>query len=562
MSLLPISSSTAQSVKRFAPLFCMLPLTPWLAVYLLQTWQMPAFRYIPLLLGLCGLLLWKEFQPSRAPRSRILGIGIAACGILISLLGAFSNSPWLVWVGVVGHMALLAGYWRGIEDDRSAWPIWLLLCLSIRPPGETASRITQMLQGYSSRIASGALDLLYVVHHRAGNVIELPNRRFMVEEACSGVQSLFALVFVAASLCVVYRRSLIQSVGMLCAAATWATVMNVFRILIVILGHRYWQYDWTSGWQHELIGYLALTIAIGLLLSTDRLIYLFTGPILESVNRVSHQGLLNPLIGFYNSVLGGGVGPWFVRVKSDFIGTAEQRRQPLGRPLLGLLFLPSLSLLLLGIPRCWGYWGTPNQSPSIAIVFNEANLPETISSWQRMKFETERRALDDSFGADSAIWIMEQRGLQGRVSVDYCFSGWHDLSICYQSIGWEIVNREIISPRVEADDNSAKEIWRNQPWQAVQVAMRNSEGRHALLLYSLCDLAGNPLESPIDSALSQLRLKALSNFSVVPATFQLQVFVPLTAPPTPQMSDKAVELHRQSREILRTEFVNQLGRQP
>ncbi len=320
MSALDTRESTTSAGWKiwWLPLCVLVPLSPWIAVYLRQIWRIESLRFFPLLFVLVGYLLAKRYTPSGSGLSQKLGYTIGAAGCTIAIGGALLNSPWLVWVGTVCMLAIVAGQWRHRVDAHAAWPLWGLLWLTVRMPGDFSQRFMQKLQSISTRASSVLLDFLGVMHYRAGNVIEVPGQRFMVEEACSGVQSLYSLIFVAISLAVLYRRSFAQAIVLSVAAAFWACVMNVLRILTVILGREWFEQDWISGWQHDLVGYIALAVAIGLLFSTDRLLFLLSGPVMENDGDVQTGRNVNPLILFYNRVIGGGVGPWYEQKRSPF----------------------------------------------------------------------------------------------------------------------------------------------------------------------------------------------------------------------------------------------------
>ena len=40
-------------------------------------------------------------------------------------------------------------------------------------------------------------------------------------------------------------------------------------------------------------------------------------------------------------------------------------------------------------------------------------------------------------GEHSRIWLFEKGGLRAMMSFDYAFPYWHDLTVCYNSVGWE-----------------------------------------------------------------------------------------------------------------------------
>src|SRR5205823_3954299 len=73
-------------------------------------------------------------------------------------------------------------------------PVWLFLWLAVPLPLGLDQNLITSLQPLTARGSSVLLDQLGVFHVRAGNVIEVPGKRLMVEDACSGIHSLFAVL--------------------------------------------------------------------------------------------------------------------------------------------------------------------------------------------------------------------------------------------------------------------------------------------------------------------------------------------------------------------------------
>jgi exosortase/archaeosortase family protein len=102
-------------------------------------------------------------------------------------------------------------------------------------------------------------------------VIALPGRRLLVEEACSGVHSLF--VTLAAALFYGFWRkfSAVCLVVLLAATAFWAVVVNIGRIVLVTWVVARSGMDLLGGWRHEAVGLAVVVLTLGLIASTDRL---------------------------------------------------------------------------------------------------------------------------------------------------------------------------------------------------------------------------------------------------------------------------------------------------
>ena len=122
----------------------------------------------------------------------------------------------------------------------------------------------------------------------------------MVEEACSGVQSLFTLLFLAALIICGYRRRWLHGLIVLSTAAGLAGVMNTLRVCAVAIAWDSSQIDLSSGWQHDTLGYVALVIAGLLVLSADACCAFFLSSVPDlAVGSVGSE-FRNPHVGFWN----------------------------------------------------------------------------------------------------------------------------------------------------------------------------------------------------------------------------------------------------------------------
>ncbi len=65
-----------------------------------------------------------------------------------------------------------------------------------------------------------------VPHMRNANIIEIKGIQLFVEEACSGIGSLYALLAAAALLLLINRRSFFCSVLVLLSVPVWAMMGN------------------------------------------------------------------------------------------------------------------------------------------------------------------------------------------------------------------------------------------------------------------------------------------------------------------------------------------------
>jgi exosortase/archaeosortase family protein len=189
------------------------------------------------------------------------------------------------------------------------------------------------LQALTSSIASQFLNTLKMDHILDGNtLIPMEGPALGVAEACSGVQSLFTLMFIASVIGVYHRYPMLRILLLTGSAVFWALLMNVTRVLSIAVAQIKFQTDLTTGWQHDAVGYAAMLLAIPFLLSTDRLLQFFFGP---SPDDPRKHAQINVLVLGWN---------WLLATSSDVLDTPAEIAERLRR-------LPEWSALQSGRRR-------------------------------------------------------------------------------------------------------------------------------------------------------------------------------------------------------------------
>jgi exosortase/archaeosortase family protein len=295
----------------------------------------------------------------------------------------------------------------------------------VPPPYGLDALLRSSLQLLSSRAAGEVLDLCGFNHLLQGNTIRVPGQQFFVEEACSGVHSLFALTVLAAIYVVWTRRPLVHAVLLLLAAVFWAFLLNMSRIAVVVIVRLVLDADISTGWQHELLGIVLFVAALLLLLSTDHALSFFLERSPQPVMHHSRQAggasdrtrrtlLPDPTYRIFFAVLAGSFG------------------------MVGFLqILPYVLHRQTAAPPS-------AEGRQLAAVIRQSDLPATNGGWSQAKFEKVVRQAGHAydFGEYSDTWTYRDRDLTVLCSLDYPFAGWHDLRVCYRGQGWQIVETE------------------------------------------------------------------------------------------------------------------------
>ena len=260
-----------------------------------QLWAQEHYRFFPVMWGALLLLLWHRAGPMRTNWCTAVLLGMDGGLVLLS---AWLDSPLVGFAGfLAGCLAVLLASQDSITG-RSLWPLIFLPLLTFRLPLQLDLRLIQWLQLETTRAASGILERLQILHHRAGVILQLPNQDLFVDETCSGIQSLFTLFGLAILIAVIARRNWLAAIVLFASAAVWAHCLNVVRVVIVVLARVWWDYDLANGWPHEVLGYVLVAVSIICLLSTDRLLLILTAPLPDS--GLVDEAAIPPLIRAFN----------------------------------------------------------------------------------------------------------------------------------------------------------------------------------------------------------------------------------------------------------------------
>jgi exosortase len=538
---------------------CHLPLV-WIQLHNLWSYR-PHYEFFPLLLAGVGWLMWKRWPRKRpdtpAPTwsSVVLGCG---CGLL-----AIAVLLWAHWVATVALIVSLAGllgrYWPA-GQWRDWVPVWLLLWLIVPPPLGLDFRLITRLQSSTSAMASRVMDLLGILHLMEGNVLVLPGNRMLVDEACSGVNSVLVLLTLTAMYVVAVRRPLIWAAVLLPSSIAWAWAANTVRVTTIAIAQAWFEWDLSTGWQHEVLGYVTISLALAWLISTDYCLSFLLSPIrwkLADLSEFAKQS--TPLTDAWNRLVGAGV-KRTAHVESTDEPTVDAAEDSSDAPLptrtsrksnrhsaywmtafglMGALQFAALALPMLApSPR------VPTDTTAFVPMFAETYLPTSINGWDVVGFEMEERERGAAFGDFSSRWVLRGGGGECIASVDRPFWGWHDLTICYRGTGWELLDRRDVGERGPEDG----------PGHYVEARFSRPTGEYALLVFGLFEHDGTHLVPPLSGLPSPRLMDRLRRSPLITrllgrpqrdesnAVYQFQVFAPSTLDVTPEQREELRQL--------------------
>ena len=436
---------------------------PLMAQFFYNLWQFDTYQFFPLALAGGAFLVARGVREARRPLK--VGSLWLRIPLLLSLFAVLASAAvmWSPWLGAASLLlAVLAASWwfGGWRLLREILPGWLVLLTVLPPPLKLDARFAMLLQEWATAGSSRLLGLLGIPHLLTGLIIEIPGQRLLVEEACSGINSVLFMT----SACVFYamwrRRSLIF-LGLL-YAFTIACVLagNLVRITSGAWVLFNFQIDLFVGWKHEALGLVLTAFYLGFIVVADALLgKVFASKSLYRTTEVDEHP--EPVLAGWS--FAGGVR--FVTVLLAILGAVQ-------------------------LVRGWDFHFRKENARRINPAWMDGSakftLPQEIDGWRLVsdvKPMPKRAAFED--GVFSHIWQYQKGSTLATISFDYPFFGYHDVTVCYRNAGWEIGDSKL--QRATTD---------NAMVPCMEVVLEREGGVKADLLYSTVDETGVWLEEP------------------------------------------------------------------
>src|SRR5262249_55159711 len=128
---------------------------------------------------------------------------------------------------------------------------------------------------FASRIATDLSQAIGLSVYRDGNIIQLANTSLGVEEACSGLHSLSALMVASLLLGFVERGSVISRILLFILSVPLAIAVNVVRVTGTAILADY-RLELAEGFYHSFSGWLVFVMGLGALWAVGKLLFRFS----------------------------------------------------------------------------------------------------------------------------------------------------------------------------------------------------------------------------------------------------------------------------------------------
>ena len=551
---------------------------PVLVLHASSLWSRPHYQFFPLLIPGAVALVMQSCRRlgSLQPGGSRQAFWIAALGWVLFTLSVVFLSTTLSAVSalVTLHAAIFAiGGWPLV---RATLPAYAFLWLAVPPPRHLDAELVSRLQALVSRCSSAVLDAAHVFHVMEGNVVDVGGQRLLVDQACSGIYSLFTLLLGTSFFALLVRASFLRTAFLLTAAVAWVLLGNIARIVSIVLLSTRWGIDATTGWKHETIGLVIFAAMLVMLASSDRLygfaVSVFRWMWMSTFGRVE---LIRQGQGEFNETLataarGPGKSKGGQAPSASSATAADPREAEYAADYLPPTELPPPRATWLGSPFAAAAFGLmlipqmlmPGVNWKEVLLANDFylkafdrmtadTLPKVSGKFDRLDFRKTHREMDDSWGENSRTWYYRHDKSAGyaALSLDYQFVDWHDLTLCYTGQGW-IMEGSRVGALGRSGTRDARSL--------VEADFINLEGRHGHLIYGLFDRRGRVVTPPEARGFVQALIARLRSWLVRSSqgseaadglNYQYQLFVESDQPPSSEARDEALVFFEETKAL-------------
>jgi exosortase len=242
-----------------------------------EWWTVDASSYGMLVppITLYIVYLRRETTLSIPAQSDLRGFSLLSLGCLVFLAGKLSAEFFLARISFVILIAGLAWTFWGFQRFKTLAFPFILLATMVPLPAIVYNTAAAPLQLFASSVATSVAQAFGVSIYRDGNVIHLATTSLGVAEACSGLNSLSALVVGSLLLGFLEDTSTLGRVLLFALSIPLAIAVNVLRVAGTAILADY-HIEFAMGFYHTLSGWLVFVLGFGILWLTGKLVFRWT----------------------------------------------------------------------------------------------------------------------------------------------------------------------------------------------------------------------------------------------------------------------------------------------
>ena len=221
-----------------------------------------------------GYLVWtkREKLQQLTPQPSLWGLVVLLLGVSIYLVGTIGAEWFLKRSSLIVVLGGLILYLYGIEFFKTLLFPLIFLIFMVPLPAIIYTSVAFQLQLLVSKVAAQVIALVGIAVHRNGNILEVSTGPLAVEEACSGMRSIMALLALSSLFAYLISRSKLKQAILIASALPIAVVTNIIRVTATGIFAHYFGREVAEGMLHQSFGWIVFMIAFILLFLLSKLL--------------------------------------------------------------------------------------------------------------------------------------------------------------------------------------------------------------------------------------------------------------------------------------------------
>lgn len=250
---------------------------PTIATLAEQVWSRESGAHGPIVIATGGWLLWTRINAApdveRPGDVRLTGLLLAA-GLALYMFGRAFDFISLEAAGLYGVGVALLHRVLGLRAVLKNWFPILYLGFCIPPPTWLIDGFTAPLKQLVSQVSTEILHGAGLPIAREGVTIYVAQYQLLVEDACSGMNSLIGLMAVGLFYIYLLRgASLRYSILLAAFVVPIALIGNIMRVMVLILLTYYFGDTVAQGFAHSVAGIFLFAVSLLMVFLIDQLLH-------------------------------------------------------------------------------------------------------------------------------------------------------------------------------------------------------------------------------------------------------------------------------------------------
>lgn len=222
-----------------------------------------------------GFLVWRERKSLRSISAEpsYWGLALIVLSVLIHLLSVllnvFSTSGFSMLIFVSG----LSLYFFGPRFTRRIWFPLAFLFFMIPLPMIALGGVALPMRDFATASGARIAESFGVPVVREGFHLHFLKASLLIDEPCSGLRSLMALMALGSVYAYLFEGALWKRLFLFLLAIPIALLANTVRVAVLVLAVSRYGSDVISGPLHELSGLMVFILALALLMTAGRLLH-------------------------------------------------------------------------------------------------------------------------------------------------------------------------------------------------------------------------------------------------------------------------------------------------